>query len=147
VTFTSDTSDTTETAIVDAASRLFTAITNGDIAAVDALWSDDIAVWRTESRRGPARTDDKARALRVVDWFITVTTERHYEVLDRRLFAGGSDGSIGGFVQQHVLRATGHGGQSICMRVCIVIKVDAGGRIDRIDEYFDPAEIAPLVQT
>ena len=53
--------------------------------------------------------------------------------------------SVSGFVQQHVLHATGHAGQSISLRVCIVIKVDTNGLIDRIDEYFDPAGIAPLM--
>jgi ketosteroid isomerase-like protein len=124
--------------IVDVADRLFTAIEKTDKAAVERLWSDDIAVWRAGSRPDPSRTDDKARALRVIDWFITATTERHYEILDRQLFAGG-------FVQQHVLHATGHAGQSISMRVCIVIRVGTNGLIDRIDEYFDPAEIAPLL--
>ena len=33
------------------------------------------------------------------------------------------------------------------MRVCIVIKVGTDGLISRIDEYFDPAEIAPLLRT
>ncbi len=31
------------------------------------------------------------------------------------------------------------------MRVCIVIRVGADGLIERIDEYFDPAQIAPLI--
>ena len=128
--------------IVEVADRLFTAIEKGDFAAVDRMWSADIAVWRVGSRRGPEKPDEKARALRVIDWFITATTERHYEILDRQLFC---DGSVGGFVQQHILHATGHFGQSIAMRVCIVIRVGAGGLIDRIDEYFDPAEIAPLL--
>jgi ketosteroid isomerase-like protein len=125
---------TTAQTIVDVADRLFAAIEKTDKAAVEQLWSDDIAVWRTGSRRD----DDKARAVRVIDWFITATTERRYEILDRQLFTGG-------FVQQHVLHATGHAGQSISMRVCIVIRVGAHGLIDRIDEYFDPAEIAPLL--
>jgi ketosteroid isomerase-like protein len=120
--------------VADAADRLFTAIEKGDYAAVDRMWSDDIAVWRVGARRD----DGKARALRVIDWFITATTERRYEILDRRFFEGG-------FVQQHVLHATGHAGQSISMRVCIVIRVGGNGRLDRIDEYFDPAEIAPLM--
>ena len=51
----------------------------------------------------------------------------------------------GGFVQQHVLHADGTSGASIALRVCIVIKVDAGGSITRIDEYFDPADMAPLL--
>jgi ketosteroid isomerase-like protein len=131
----------TAEAIVDVADRLFTAIEKGDKAAVDRMWSADIAVWRVGARRD----NDKARALRVIDWFIDVTTERHYEILDRQLFAGGSSGSTGGFVQQHILHATGHAGQSISLRVCIVIKVGANGLIDRIDEYFDPAGIAPLM--
>ena len=124
--------------IVDVADRLFAAIDKGDFAAVDRMWSADIAVWRVGSRRGPLKTDDKARALRVIDWFISATTERRYQILDRRLFEGG-------FVQQHILHATGHAGQSISMRVCIVIRVGEDGLIDRIDEYFDPAEIAPLI--
>ncbi|MCV7427537.1 nuclear transport factor 2 family protein [Mycobacterium montefiorense] len=125
--------------VVDTADQLFTSIVNGDKAAVDRLCSDDIAVWRV----GASRDNDKPRALRVIDWFIGATTERRYEILDRRLF---DDGSVSGFVQQHVLHATGHQGQSISMRVCIVIRVGTNGLIDRIDEYFDPAEIAPLIR-
>ncbi len=124
--------------IVDVADRLFTAIEKSDIAAVDRMWSDDVAVWRVGARHD----NDKARALRVIDWFITATAQRHYEILDRQLFDGGS---VGGFVQQHILHATGQAGQSISMRVCIVIRVGTNGLIDRIDEYFDPAEIAPLI--
>jgi ketosteroid isomerase-like protein len=128
----------TAEAIVDVADRLFSAIEKSDVDAVDRLWSDGIAVWRSGARRD----DDKARALRVIGWFVTVTTERHYEILDRQLF---DSGTISGFVQQHVLHATGHAGQLIALRVCIVIRVDTNGQIDRIDEYFDPAGIAPLL--
>jgi ketosteroid isomerase-like protein len=128
----------TADSIVDVADRLFSAIEKSDVDAVDRLWSDGIAVWRPGARRD----DDKARALRVIDWFVTVTTERHYEILDRQLF---DSGKISGFVQQHVLHATGHAGQLIALRVCIVIRVDTNGQIDRIDEYFDPAGIAPLM--
>ena len=132
------TSATSSETDLDVADRLFTAIVNGDRAAVDRLWSDDIAVWRA----GAHRDDNKARALRVIDWFITTTTERRYQILDRQLF---DSGSSRGFVQQHILDATGHAGQSISLRVCIVIKVGADGLIHRIDEYFDPAGIAPLL--
>lgn len=123
--------------VLDAANRLFTAIERSDVAAVDAMWSNDIAVWRVGSRRD----DDKTRAMRVIDWFIGATTQRRYEILDRQLF---DDGSARGFVQQHILHATGHAGQSISLRVCIVIRVGTNGLIERIDEYFDPAGIAPL---
>jgi ketosteroid isomerase-like protein len=56
----------TAEAIVDVADRLFTAIEKSDMAAVDRMWSGDIAVWRVGARPDPASTDDKARALRVI---------------------------------------------------------------------------------
>ena len=124
--------------VLDAANRLFSAIERSDVAAVDAMWSNDIAVWRVGSRRD----DDKGRAMRVIAWFIGATRHRRYEILDRHFF---DDGSVRGFVQQHVLHATGHAGQTISLRVCIVIRVGADGLIERIDEYFDPAGIAPLM--
>ncbi|MCV7260750.1 nuclear transport factor 2 family protein [Mycobacterium shimoidei] len=130
--------DVSPRVINELADRLFAAIEQSDESTLDQLFSDDIAVWRSGSRRD----DDKQRALRVLHWFIGVTTERRYEILDRQVFGGG-------FVQQHVLHATGHSQASIALRVCIVIKLDVGASnqalISRIDEYFDPAEIAPLM--
>ena len=128
--------------VQEVADRLFNAIENGDRAAVAQLWDDGIAVWRV----GATRDDEKERALRVIDWFIGVTTERSYQILDRQLFDDDSGGSVRGFAQQHVLHATGHAGQSISLRVCIVIKVGMNGLINRIDEYFDPAGISPLLR-
>ncbi|BBY43621.1 DUF4440 domain-containing protein [Mycolicibacterium celeriflavum] len=119
--------------VAEVADRLFGAIESGDHDAIRRLWNDDIVVWKVADGER-----DKDRALRVLDWFIDTTTQRRYEILDRQLFDGG-------FVQQHVLHATGHNGGVIAMRVGIVIKLGANGLISRIDEYFDPAEIAPLL--
>ena len=60
--------------INEIADRLSAAIEKSNVAAVDRLWSDDIAVWRVGARRD----NDKARALGVIDWFITATAQRHY---------------------------------------------------------------------
>jgi ketosteroid isomerase-like protein len=119
--------------VVDLADELFAAIERGDEARLDQLFADDITVWRAGARRD----DDKVRALKVLRWFIGVTTQRRYEILDRELFPGG-------FVQQHILHATGREGGLIAVRVCIVIKLGVNALISRIDEYFDPAELAPL---
>ncbi|MDT5304822.1 MAG: hypothetical protein QOE48_489 [Mycobacterium sp.] len=121
-------------AIVDVADQLFAAIERSDEARLSELFDDDIAVWRVGARRD----DDKERALKVLRWFVGVTENRRYEVLDRQLFCDG-------FVQQHILHATGRNGGSIALRVCIVIKLDTNALIRRIDEYFDPAELAPLM--
>ncbi|KUH93901.1 nuclear transport factor 2 family protein [Mycobacterium sp. IS-3022] len=121
--------------VAEVADRLFGAIESGDHDTIRRLWNDDIVVWKVADGER-----DKDRALRVLDWFIDTTTQRRYEILDRQLFDGG-------FVQQHVLHATGHNGGVIAMRVGIVIKLGANGLISRIDEYFDPAEIAPLLES
>jgi ketosteroid isomerase-like protein len=120
--------------VVDVADELFAAIERGDEARLDELLANDVAVWRA----GAQRDDDKLRAMKVLRWFIRVTAERSYQVLDRQLFPNG-------FVQQHILHATGNGGGLIALRVCIVIKVGANDLINRIDEYFDPAELAPIM--
>ena len=122
--------------VADVAQRLFAAIEGGDADAVAALWDEDVLVWKSAEPQEQVKT----RALRVIFWFMDATTERRYEILDRQFFDGG-------FVQQHVLHATGQNGGSISMRVCIVIKVGANGLINRIDEYFDPAAIAPLLDS
>ncbi len=120
--------------VADVADRLFAAIESGEAATVERLWDDDVLVWKS----GEPVDREKKRALRVIDWFMDTTTERRYEILDRQFFDGG-------FVQQHVLHATGRNGGSISMRVCLVIKLGANGLINRIDEYFDPAELEPLL--
>jgi ketosteroid isomerase-like protein len=118
------------------ADELFATIERGDGGALAAMWADDIVVWR----QGGGRERDKARALKVIEWFVDVTTDRRYEVLDRQVFDGG-------FVQQHNVHATGKEGEPLTFRACLVVKVGADGLITRIDEYLDPADLAPLTQS
>jgi len=125
---------TTPDQILDVADRLFAAIAGGDVEAVTALWSDDVTVWHT----GDERDNDKTRALKVIRWYVNATTYRHYEVLDRQVFDGG-------FVQQHILHSTNLRGEDVNLRVCLVVKIGDAGLITRIDEYLDPAELAPLL--
>ena len=121
---------------LELADRLFGAIERGEYDTVDGMWADDVTVWHC----GDSRDNDRVRALKVIRWFIDVTTTRGYEILDRHVFDGG-------FVQQHILRASGADEISIEMRVCIVVKVNAEGLITRIDEYFDPTDMAPLMRS
>lgn len=124
----------TKDQILEAADRLFTAIAGGDVEAVAALWSDDVTVWH----QGDERDSDKARALKVIRWYVGATTYRHYEVLDRQVFDGG-------FVQQHILHCTSVRGEEVALRVCLIVKIGDDGLIRRIDEYLDPADLAPLL--
>jgi ketosteroid isomerase-like protein len=119
----------------DIADRLFAAIERGDGAQLAALWSDDVTVWRQGG--GPVR--DKPRALKVIAWFVDSTTDRRYEVLDRQIFDEG-------FVQQHVVHVHDSGGAPLSFRACLVVRVNPDGLIGRIDEYLDPADLAPLMR-
>jgi hypothetical protein len=65
--------------IADVADRLFGAIESSDIAMVQQLWNEDVVVWKVADR-----DRDRDRALRVINWFINTTTDRHYEILDRQ---------------------------------------------------------------
>ena len=123
-------------AVEDVADTLFRAIEGSDLGMIEELWNDDILVWHS----GDVDDNPRDRALRVIRWFLNRTSERRYEILDRQLF---DDGSTRGFVQQHILHATGERGV-IAMRVCIVVKLGNNGLISRIDEYFNPAELAVL---
>ena len=127
-------SDIDTRAVIELADLLFDAIESGDIAAVDRLFSPDIAVWKS----GDEQPNGRDRSVRIIAWFVNATSDRRYEILDRQLFDDG-------FVQQHVLHANGRTGASIAMRVCMVIKLGADGLIKSIDEYFDPAAITPLL--
>lgn len=121
-------------ALASVADRLFSAIEAGDVSAVAAMWSDDVAVWHA----GDKRPSDKARAIRVIEWFVDATADRRYDVLDRQFFSGG-------FVQQHALQGATRCGAPYSLRVGIIIRVGRDGLITRIDEYFDPADLAPLL--
>jgi ketosteroid isomerase-like protein len=120
--------------VAEVAHRLFAAIESGDADTVEKMWDDDVLVWKSAEPEDQVKT----RALRVIFWFMGTTTERRYEILDRQFFDDG-------FVQQHILHATSRKGGSIALRVCIVIKLRANGLITKIDEYFDPAELEPLL--
>lgn len=121
-------------AVLRVADDLFGAIERSDVSAVAKLFGPHVTVWKS----GDRRDNDRDRSLRIIAWFIAGTVERRYQILDRQVFDGG-------FVQQHVLHATVRSGGVLAMRVCIVIKIGDDGLIGRIDEYFDPAELAPLV--
>ena len=103
---------------------------------IERLWDDDVAGLALRRHRD----NDRRRRCGSSTGSSSATTDRRYEILDRQFFDGG-------FVQQHILHANGRNGGSIAMRVCIVIKVGANGLISRIDEYFDPAEMAPLLES
>jgi ketosteroid isomerase-like protein len=124
------TSPASLSAPLDLADRLARAIEGGDIAAVRTLYSPDVVVWACFDNR----ERDVDSSLGVLEWLVSVTTDRRYEIVRRVEIDGG-------VLQQHVLHATTTNGGTFSMPACLIIRID-GDLITRIDEYLDPAPVA-----
>ncbi|HEY3725425.1 MAG TPA: nuclear transport factor 2 family protein [Acidimicrobiia bacterium] len=118
---------------LDLVDRLIRAIEAGDLAAVRSVYAPDVIVW--------GGFDDRERdvdsSLGVLEWLLSVTTSRRYDIVRRIEIDGG-------VLQQHVLHATTHAGKTFSMPACLVIRVERG-LITRVDEYLDPAPVTAAV--
>lgn len=117
------------------AQRFFDAIEAGDIATVESCYTDDAVVWHNFDRLEQSRADNIATLTGMVGRL----SDRVYG--DRRVIP-----FDGGFVQQHVLSATRKDGQRLSMPGILVCQV-RDGKISRIDEYLDSADVAEFRKT
>jgi ketosteroid isomerase-like protein len=125
--------DVSEPQTLEIAKRLIDAITAGDVAAVEALYHDDLVGWQNFS----GRELNRRQMLKIIRLLTADVQDLRYEEV--RVTP-----TTRGYVQQHVLRATAKGGQAVACAACLVVEV-ADGRIRRIDEYMDGAALAPLL--
>ncbi|WP_304166530.1 nuclear transport factor 2 family protein [Phenylobacterium aquaticum] len=112
------------------AARFFDAIEVGDVAAVADCYADEVAIWHNTDRQ----IETKADNVKTLSGFIRHIPTRRYE--DRRLTV-----FPGGFVQQHLLVGVRPDGKRVELPACLVCAV-AGGKITRLDEYFDSEQVA-----
>ena len=115
------------------ARRFFAAVTAGDLDTVRAIYAPDAVVWHNTD--GSEQSVDEN--LRVLAWVARNVQEFRYE--DVRLQATES-----GFVQQHVTKGAAPNGGEFAMAACIVGTV-VDGRITRIDEYLDSAQVTAML--
>lgn len=116
------------------AERFFTAIENGDIEAARAIYAPDAIIWHNFDRKEQTVEEN----LRILGWMSRNLTNKRYAV-ERRVAIPG------GFLQQHVLHAETPGGR-FEMPACIVVLVNADGRIGRLEEYLDSAQANRLTE-
>ncbi len=121
---------------LDLAARFVAAVEAGDIPAIRAIYAPDARIWHnTDGLDFPGQTVDENLA--VLAWMQTALTAKRYDIVAR-------SETPTGFVQQHVLRGTiAKTGAAFELPACIICTV-AGGRITRLDEYFDSAHVAKL---
>jgi ketosteroid isomerase-like protein len=108
-------------------------VREGDLDGVRAMYAPDAVVWHNTD--GVEQSVEEN--LRVLRWATSRIAGFRYEDVRRTATAGG-------FIEQHVLRGTAPSGEELRVPACIVCTVH-DGRIARLDEYFDSAQIAALV--
>jgi ketosteroid isomerase-like protein len=121
--------------MLDLCERFFAAVTAGDLDAVRTIYADDAVIWHNNDD-AEQNVDENLRVLR---WATSRIAGFRYEDVRRTATADG-------FIEQHVLRGTAPNGAELRVPACIVCTV-ADGRIMRLDEYFDSAQIAALIAT
>ena len=113
------------------ATRLFDAVSRGDMDAIADCYADDAVIWHNFD--GVEKT--KAQVLKSL-------TAMHMRIADKAYRDRRVNGCEGGFVQQHVLHGTRAGdGKRLAMAAAIVCQV-RNGRITLFDEYLDSKAVA-----
>jgi len=113
------------------ATRFFDAIEAGDIETMRDSFTPDAEIWHNTDELIVTRDQTAA----TLTGMVARIDAREYA--DRRLTV-----FPGGFVQQHVLKGVRtHDGGAVRLPCAIVCKVE-GGKITRLDEYFDSAHVA-----
>jgi ketosteroid isomerase-like protein len=119
---------------LEVAEKLFAAIQRADIEGVRAIYAPDAEIWHNHD----GVTQNPSQNLAVLTWVVQNIKQLRYE--DVRLSATDT-----GFVQQHVLRGVAPNGKSLELPACLVCRVERG-RITRLDEYLDSAQLAVLAR-
>ena len=115
------------------ADQFFSAIENGDLNTVEALYADDVVIWHSNRAIDERATgQSKSENLQLLRYVCDLIEGLNYEILDRQL-------TETGFVQQHIFRGRSKAGHEVALPVAIIIAVK-DGKIVRIDEYMDPAK-------
>ncbi len=117
------------------AKRFFDSIERGSIDAVLGIYAPNAVIWHNTDSQETTPAENAA----VLADFIERISERRYE--NRRL-----DVFPGGFVHQHVLTGVRRDGRRLRLQACLICRVE-GGRITRLDEYFDSVAVAPWMAT
>jgi ketosteroid isomerase-like protein len=110
------------------ADRFFAAVSHGDLAELEALYSPDVTVWHNYDDVDQTR----AESLRLLSWLAAKAGPLHYAEVRRTVLDDG-------FVQQHVVEL---GGRCEGIRMPAMLRVFCDDRhIRRIEEYVDPSPL------
>jgi ketosteroid isomerase-like protein len=112
------------------AARFFDCIEQGDVEGVSACYAPELVVWHNFDDLEQPREANLATLASMIKWI----SERRYERRRVNVFEGG-------FVQQHVLTGIRRDGVRVSLPGILVGQV-RDGKITRLDEYLDSAQVA-----
>ena len=112
--------------------RLFAAAASGDLDEMRAIYAPDAEIWHNND----GIVQNVEQSLAVLRWVAANVRDFRYE--DVRW-----QPTPDGFIEQHVVCGTNAKGAPFRMTACAIVTV-AGGRITRLDEYLDSAQIAAM---
>jgi ketosteroid isomerase-like protein len=118
--------------VLSTVDKFVEALSTGDAARLDALFTDDAVIWHNYDQVGqPAREALAALAP-------LAALQPRYEIAGRDVVEGAC-------IQRHVVHITLPGGEPASIPAIQRIAM-ADGRIRRIDEYMDSAQMAAAIQ-
>ena len=118
--------------VLDLAARFIDAVAAGDLDTVKAIYAPDAVIWHNNDRRETTVEEN----LRILGWMAAKVTGKRYDKIRRQE-------TDNGYVQQHVLSGVAPNGKAFEVEACLVVEV-RDGRITRLDEYIDSAQIQSL---
>ncbi len=122
----------TDTDLLALAAAWADATRSGDVESLTALAEADAVVWHNHD----GSEVDVDRTARTVAWLHQTVPDLVWEDVAIRA-------TTDGFVWRAVLRGTAPGGPLLA-HTCVVATVSDRGLVARLDEYLDPAALAPL---
>ena len=122
-------------ALPDVATRFLDALNSGDVDTARACYHPDAEIWHDFD--GVTQTVDENMALMAA--MAKRAAAREYVV--RRL-----EPIAGGYLQLHTLQLTLPDGRELAAEAVALVQVGDDGLIHRLDEWINPAPLAPLFE-
>lgn len=122
----------TPEAYLAVARRFLDALNNDDEQAVRDIYDPQARIWHN-FEEGLQSIDQNVKTLH---WMHRKLRQLRYELVRLEALPNG-------YLQQHVLRGETASGEAIALHACAICTVE-DGRITALEEYLDPAQVAPL---
>lgn len=117
---------------LELARQFIQALESGETEIARGCFTADARIWHNFD--DVSQTVDEN--MKLFEWMKRKFTTRRYEITRLEEVSGG-------YLQQHVLRMTDRNGIEVSMHACVIVRVKEG-KIDRIEEYLDPAPTGTL---